>query len=144
MLERSGWDSNSGFCWCRLQLGLLSSGESELLGWSSLSRGVIMRPQKPYCLVLSAFPHTAIPQFLPPKNSARITGESQFPRLLFYFNYFYITLKFCVTYLAHSKLWQSGEQFKKRILPPETNQTKSIGYLYKTQRRYGFIQKIIY
>ena len=51
VLERSGWNLKSCCCcWCRAQLGLTSSWESDRLCWPTPSRGAIMRPQNPYHL----------------------------------------------------------------------------------------------
>ena len=57
---RSGWDSNSGFCGCRVLLGLLSSRESR---YTFPKQGSIMRPQNPYQMMVVAFQPPAIPQF---------------------------------------------------------------------------------
>ena len=60
---RSGWDSNSGSCWCLVLQGLLSSWEANLIGRPTRKKVGHNAATDPHQLMVVDFPPPAIPQF---------------------------------------------------------------------------------
>ena len=79
MLGISGWGSNSGFCCCSLQPDLLSSLESDLLGWHLPSKVALLRPQNPFLLAVQYKPL----DFMPSQVAYRLQERANSPLYIY-------------------------------------------------------------